>query len=83
MNKFEDKSITLFLIKSDEPALYETLQLKGDLQRLSDGELLHIYASSATESEDVSDIPDSDIEPVNHKLIDNVTRIHKEMLYGQ
>lgn len=67
-----DKQVTIFLIEEDNYPLYITLKLSGNLNRLSNDELMHIYASTADTYEDVSDVPDYDISPVSHELIQNV-----------
>ncbi len=69
-----EKEVTIQFIKEDNPELYKKLKKSGDLNRLSADELLHIHASSATEYEDVSDISDDEIEPVNMTVIDNVIK---------
>lgn len=69
-----DKEITIQFLKEDNPELYKSLKEAGDLERLSEDELLHIHASSATEFVDVSDVKDSDVEPVNMDVIANVMK---------
>jgi len=74
-----DKELTIQFMKEDNPELYQKLKKSGELERLSHGELVHLHALSATECEDVSDISDDDIDPVNTDMIDDiVTRVQQK-----